>query len=84
MSREEHLSSDFFVLWAGAVLIMLPTPFRSALLVDGWAALLAYPKLYGGLMLWALCLRKAQNDSVPISDKISPVLAGVPAGNRAA
>src|SRR5262249_16617911 len=56
MSREEHLSSDFFVLWAGAVLIMLPTPFRSTRLVDGWAALLAYPKLYGGLMLWALCL----------------------------
>jgi hypothetical protein len=43
-------------LAAGAVLIALPFPFRSPRLADGLLALLAYPRLYGALLLWALAL----------------------------
>ncbi|GAB4163817.1 MAG: hypothetical protein Fur0021_39210 [Candidatus Promineifilaceae bacterium] len=31
-------------------------PYRSPRLVEGWWALLAYPKLYGALLLWGLAL----------------------------
>ena len=43
-------------LWAGSAMIVLPTPNRLLQPIDGWAALLAYPKLYGGLLLWAACM----------------------------
>jgi hypothetical protein len=42
-------------MWVGVAMIALPLPYKSSHLVDGWFALLAYPKLYGGLMLWILC-----------------------------
>jgi hypothetical protein len=42
----------------GIVLIGAPWPQRLFSMTDGPAALLAYPRLYGGLMLWALALRQ--------------------------
>lgn len=45
------------VLWlvlVGIVLIAADLPYSSPQLAAGWLALLAYPKLYGGLLLWAV------------------------------
>ena len=50
------LSRQGLMMWLGAAVILLPSPFLSPRLYDGWAALIAYPKLYGALLLWALCL----------------------------
>jgi hypothetical protein len=45
---------------------MVPTPYRSARLIDGWASLIAYPKLYGALVLWGLCIMlMAQKERSP-------------------
>jgi hypothetical protein len=44
------------LLASGTLLIAAPFPFRSARLTDGLLALLAYPRLYGALLLWALAL----------------------------
>jgi hypothetical protein len=44
------------LLLAGAFLITAPIPYRSALLADGFAALLAYPRLCGALLLLGLAL----------------------------
>jgi hypothetical protein len=40
----------------GSAMIVVPEPYSSPRLFDGWAALLAFPKLYGALLLWALCI----------------------------
>jgi hypothetical protein len=44
------------VLALGTLLIAAPFPFRSPRLADGLLALLAYPRLYGALLLWALAV----------------------------
>jgi len=43
------------VLWLSAVILLLAVawPYESPGLSTGWAALLAYPRLYGGWLLWA-------------------------------
>ena len=50
------LSRQGLIMWLGAAVILLPSPFTSPRLYDSWASLIAYPKLYGALLLWALCL----------------------------
>ena len=47
------------VIWKGLLvlalaLIALPLPYQSPQLATGWLALLAYPRLYGALLLWGL------------------------------
>ncbi|MCL4263297.1 MAG: DUF2029 domain-containing protein [Anaerolineae bacterium] len=42
------------VLGAGVALIATDLPYNSPKVSAGWWALLAYPKLYGGLLLWGL------------------------------
>ncbi len=41
-------------LWIAAALIALPLPFAQSALSQGWLALLAYPRLYGALILFAI------------------------------
>jgi hypothetical protein len=43
-------------LGLGVLLIGAPIPYKSPLLTAGAWALLAYPKMYGGLLLWALAV----------------------------
>ena len=50
-----------FALWIGAwslafLLLMLPWAYKSWA-ATGWLALGAYPRLYGGLLLWVLLIR---------------------------
>ncbi|MBI3763336.1 MAG: DUF2029 domain-containing protein, partial [Chloroflexi bacterium] len=56
LTRRSYAMRGAIVLIA-ALLIALPLPFKSPSLANGWWALFAYPRLYGGLMLWAVLLR---------------------------
>jgi hypothetical protein len=47
------------MLCAGIFAIMAEVPLNSPRLGEGLITLLAYPKLYGALLLWALALRLA-------------------------
>ena len=49
-------SPQALMLCAGAAMIVLPLPYKSHGLYDGWLALFAYPQLYGALLLWLLCI----------------------------
>jgi alpha-1,2-mannosyltransferase len=50
-------SAGGVLLLVAAALIASPLPYTSPRLADGVAVLLAYPKLYGALLLWWLALR---------------------------
>lgn len=59
-------SPEAVALWAGAALIVLPLPYKSHRLYDGWLSLLAYPQLYGALVLWLVCIVQTERPrSVP-------------------
>lgn len=47
------------MLCAGIIGVMADVPFKSPRLAEGAVTLLAYPKLYGALLLWGLALRLA-------------------------
>ena len=54
------------VLLLGAVLLIgADLPYRSPRLADGWLVVLAYPKLCGALLLWALAMHDARRRPVP-------------------
>ena len=65
------------VVWLGAVVILLaaPWPYTSPALNDGWAALLAYPRLYGGWLAWGLLLRCSAKVSRPSRRRSSREIA---------
>ena len=54
--QRRMLSWEGLLLIVGALLIAADLPYRSPKLADGAWALLAYPKLYGALLLWGLAL----------------------------
>jgi hypothetical protein len=55
-------SSRFILAWAlAAALLALPLPYRDARLSTGWLSLLAYPRLYGGWLLWGLLVARMKN-----------------------
>jgi hypothetical protein len=47
---------NWLMVAIGGALVLVPLPYGSPRLIDGWAALFAYPKLYGALILWAVCI----------------------------
>ncbi len=49
-------------LLLGVFAVAADLPYRSPRLADGWWALLAYPKLYGALLLWGLALWGCRRD----------------------
>ena len=51
-SRAQPLLSGLGLL--AAALIVLPLPYKQPALSEGWLSLLAYPRLYGGWLVWAL------------------------------
>lgn len=48
-----------------AALVLLPLPYEHPALVAGWRALLAYPRLYGGWLLWALSFDAMRPSQAP-------------------
>lgn len=51
------LSLDWGALCLAALLLAVPIPYNGPAW-SGWLALLAYPRLYGGWLLWALAVRR--------------------------
>ncbi len=51
-------------LAAAAVLVAVPFNYKHPWFFDGWHALLAYPRMYGGWLLWAWLMR-AMADEAP-------------------
>lgn len=57
-------SPRFILAWAlAAALLALPLPYRDARLSTGWLSLLAYPRLYGGWLLWGLLMVRMKKNS---------------------
>lgn len=63
-------------LLAALILLAAPLPYLDRRLEVGARALLAYPRLYGGLLLWGVLLAQASRRPVPVA---SPVPAGTAA-----
>lgn len=64
---------------AALLLVALPLPYKHPLLNDGWRALLAYPRLYGGWLLWGLSvwqLRASATSRMPVFTLPSREIAG--------
>jgi hypothetical protein len=60
----------------GIVLIGAPWPQRVFAMSDGLAGLVAYPRLYGGLILWATAVLAQSPDSPSIPRPLSPISGG--------
>ena len=54
-TRSQH-GAGAWILLAGAFMVAADVPYRSPGFVDGARAILAYPRLYGALLLWGLAL----------------------------
>ncbi len=48
------------LIWFGTIVLLLavPWPYKSNRLSGGWLALLAYPRLYGGWLLWLWLIKR--------------------------
>jgi len=56
-------SPRFILAWAlAAALLALPLPYRDIHLSTGWLSLLAYPRLYGGWLLWGLLIKRMKGE----------------------
>jgi hypothetical protein len=61
------------VLWLGLAfgLVAIPWPYKDPWLNQGWHALLGYPRLYGGWLLWAWLMTAM----VPLAARTQPATA---------
>jgi len=64
-NRDRMLKPAGLLTIAAVVLIALDLPYRSPRLADGAMALLAYPKLYGVLILWWLLQSRPSASAMP-------------------
>lgn len=58
-------SPEWWLLIAGMLAVGLPWPYKHALFSEGWLSLLAYPRFYGGWMIWVAAIirtRKGVSD----------------------
>ncbi|MCB8952097.1 MAG: DUF2029 domain-containing protein [Ardenticatenales bacterium] len=76
-ARQQSDWRVWLLLLLALILIAADLPYRSPRLAAGWWALLAYPKLVGGLLLWALCLQQSTE-----SRPLPPVNDQPPTANR--
>lgn len=58
------LNLDWLLLAIACLLLVAPLPYKNHL-SPGWLAFLVYPRLFGGLLLWYLCLRSTTRYVVP-------------------
>lgn len=56
-------STDGILLTLALLLLALPFPYENPSLSQGWLALLAYPRLYGGWLLWLVAVRRMRSKS---------------------
>ena len=57
IARKPFDARDVAGLVIAALLLSAPWPYTSQRLNDGWYALLAYPRLYGGWLVWVWLIR---------------------------
>lgn len=50
--------ASVLLLLAGVILLILPIPYKNPLLHVGWVSFLAYPRVYGNILLWILALKR--------------------------
>ena len=67
--RASALRTTGLLLSLSMLLIGLPLPYESPALARGALALLAYPRLYGGLLLWGLLLWLARPAARLVTDQ---------------
>ncbi len=56
--------TNYLLLFGAIALLILPIPYESPALSVGWLALLAYPRLYGGWLLWGGIVRQMKFEAV--------------------
>lgn len=66
---------DWFLLSAALVWLMVPIPYEDKRLSAGWLALLAYPRLFGGWLLWTVAIRQMRRP-VQAAGLVEPVPLG--------
>ena len=77
-----RISRDGLLLIVGALMIGADLPYRSRRLFDGALALVAYPKLYGALLLWCLALLWSLRQSGGPRDGVAPEDTGSAEAHR--
>lgn len=64
LTRQKPFNARDAIWFVVAVLLLsVPWPYKSERLSDGWYALLAYPRLYGGWLVWGWLLKQMHKDS---------------------
>ncbi len=58
MARKPLQARDVAWLVLAVLLLAAPLPYKSPQLNDGWYALLAYPRLYGGWLVWGWLFKR--------------------------
>jgi hypothetical protein len=58
-------SPDTLLLGLAILLLIAPIPYKHPALSPGWLALLAYPRLYGGWLIWLVALRRLRQQTPP-------------------
>jgi hypothetical protein len=56
-SKEQTSWGEWTLLILGILLLAPPLPYKDPAISTGWVALLAYPRLYGGWILWWLSIK---------------------------
>lgn len=75
----ETLVFQVAALLCSAALMYAPLPFKNPDFWGGAWAFLAYPRLYGGLILWAILLRQARIPATSPSARFAPPHRPAPA-----
>ncbi len=52
---------EWLLFIGGIGMVGAPLPYKHPLFAPFWFSLLAYPRLYGGLLIWAIAMRRISN-----------------------
>jgi len=64
LTAKTLLSLDILLLGLAVLLLIAPVPYKDPALSPGWLALLAYPRLYGGWLIWLVALRRMRKENL--------------------
>lgn len=72
MARRPFQARDVAWLVLAVFLLTAPLPYKSQQLNDGWSALLAYPRLYGGWLVWGWLLKRMAQQPKRLESQVCP------------
>lgn len=64
---------EWVLLGAALIWLVLPIPYKDESLSKGWLALLAYPRLFGGWLLWLTAMRQMGRPVRPVIGRVEVV-----------